>query len=125
VTEVNDHFQAHATALGAFLRSQRELARLSLRQLGDLTSLSHAYLSQVERGMHQPSVRALKQIAEALNVSAETVLREAGLLDAQDEGGTDGSRITAQVTALIQADSRLSESQKAALLAVYDSMLPK
>jgi len=125
VTEVNDHFQAHATALGAFLRSQRELARLSLRQLGDLTSLSHAYLSQVERGMHQPSVRALKQIAEALNVSAETVLREAGLLDAQDEGDTDGSRITAQVTALIQADSRLSESQKAALLAVYDSMLPK
>lgn len=125
MTEVNDHFQAHATALGAFLRSQRELARLSLRQLGDLTSLSHAYLSQVERGMHQPSVRALKQIAEALNVSAETVLREAGLLDAQDEGGTDGSRITAQVTALIQADSRLSESQKAALLAVYDSMLPK
>jgi transcriptional regulator with XRE-family HTH domain len=125
VNDVNDRFQAHATALGAFLRSQRELARLSLRQLADLTSLSHAYLSQVERGMHQPSVRALKQIAEALNVSAETVLREAGLLGAKDEGDTDGSRITAQVTALIRADSRLSESQKAALLAVYDSMLPK
>jgi transcriptional regulator with XRE-family HTH domain len=125
VNDVTDPFQAHATALGAFLRSQRELARLSLRQLADLTSLSHAYLSQVERGMHQPSVRAIKQIAEALNMSAETVLREAGLLGAEDESDTDGSRITAQVTALIQADSRLSDSQKAALLAVYDSMLPK
>jgi transcriptional regulator with XRE-family HTH domain len=125
VNDVTDPFQAHATALGAFLRSQRELARLSLRQLADLTSLSHAYLSQVERGMHQPSVRAIKQIAEALNMSAETVLREAGLLGAEDQSDTDGSRITAQVTALIQADSRLSDSQKAALLAVYESMLPK
>ena len=122
---MTDPFQAQAAALGAFIRSQRELARLSLRQLAELTSLSHPYLSQVERGMHQPSVRVLKLIAEALNVSAETVLVQAGLLGAQDESDGEGSRITAQVTALIWADNRLSESQKAALLAVYDSMLQK
>ena len=122
---MTDPFQVQAAALGAFIRSQRELARLSLRQLAELTSLSHPYLSQVERGMHQPSVRVLKLIAEALNVSAETVLMEAGLLRGHDEGDADSSRITEQVTALIQADNRLSESQKAALLAVYDSMLQK
>jgi transcriptional regulator with XRE-family HTH domain len=122
---VTDPFQAQADALGAFIRSQRELARLSLRQLAELTSLSHPYLSQVERGMHQPSVRVLKLIAEALNVSAETVLVQAGLLSGQAEGAADGGRITEQVTALIRADNRLSESQKAALLAVYDSMLQK
>lgn len=122
---MTDPFQAQAAALGAFIRSQRELARLSLRQLAELTSLSHPYLSQVERGMHQPSVRVLKLIAEALNVSAETVLVQAGLLGGHDEGDADSDRITEQVTALIRADNRLSESQKAALLAVYDSMLQK
>jgi transcriptional regulator with XRE-family HTH domain len=121
---MTDPFEAQAAALGAFIRSQRELARLSLRQLAELTSLSHPYLSQVERGMHQPSVRVLKLIAEALNVSAETVLMQAGLLGGH-EGDTDGDRTTERVTALIRADSRLSESQKAALLAVYDSMLQK
>jgi len=122
---VTDPFEAQAAALGAFIRGQRELARLSLRQLAELTTLSHPYLSQLERGMHQPSVRVLKLIAEALNVSAETVLMQAGLLGGHEEGESGSSRITEQVTALIWADNRLSESQKAALLAVYDSMLQK
>lgn len=122
---MTDPFEAQTAALGAFIRSQRELARLSLRQLAELTTLSHPYLSQVERGMHQPSVRVLKLIAEALNVSAETVLMQAGLLGGHDEGDADGDHTTEKVTALIWADNRLSESQKAALLAVYDSMLQK
>ena len=79
---MTDPWQAQREALGAFIRSQRKLANLSLRQLADLTSLSNPYLSQVERGLHQPSVRALKSIADALNVSAETLLAEAGLVDA-------------------------------------------
>jgi transcriptional regulator with XRE-family HTH domain len=119
---VTDPWEAQDGALGAFIRSQRELARLSLRQMAELTSLSHPYLSQIERGLHQPSVRVLKLIAEALNVSAETLLVQAGLLEGQDDD-VDGSRTTEQVTALIRADKRLSEAQKAALLAVYDSML--
>jgi transcriptional regulator with XRE-family HTH domain len=120
---VTDPWDAQAEALGALIRNQRELARLSPRQLAEMTSLSHPYLSQVERGMHQPSVRVLKLIAEGLNVSAETLLVQAGLLSGQDEDDADGSRTTEQVTALIRGDKRLSEAQKAALLAVYDSML--
>ena len=76
-------------ALGAFIRSQRKLANLSLRQLAEMTSLSNPYLSQVERGLHQPSVRVLKLISDALNVSAETLLAQAGLLDG-DRAGADG-----------------------------------
>jgi transcriptional regulator with XRE-family HTH domain len=120
---MSDPWEAQVAALGAFIRSQRELARLSLRQLAEMTSLSHPYLSQVERGLHQPSVRVLKLIAEALNVSAETLLMQAGLLSGNDEGDTDSARTTEQVTALIRADKRLTEAQRAALLAVYDSML--
>jgi transcriptional regulator with XRE-family HTH domain len=120
---VSDPWEAQSAALGAFIRSQRELARLSLRQLAELTSLSHPYLSQVERGLHQPSVRVLKLLAEALNVSAETLLMQAGLLSGNDEDDTGGARTTEQVTALIRGDKRLTDAQKAALLAVYDSML--
>src|SRR5260221_2691123 len=83
---VPDPWSAQMEALGAFIRSQRQLARLSLRQLAKLTTLSTPYLSQVDRGMHQPSVRVLNLIADALNISAHTLLIQAGLLDAQHPG---------------------------------------
>ena len=108
-------------ALGAFIHSQRKLARLSLRQLAELTSLSNPYLSQVERGRHQPSVRVLKLIAEALNISAETLLIQAGLLEGQDPEAAAAA--TEEVAAAIRDDDRLTSEQKAALIAVYDSML--
>ncbi|MBV9380726.1 MAG: helix-turn-helix transcriptional regulator [Streptosporangiaceae bacterium] len=79
---MTDPWQAQREALGAFIRAQRKMANLSLRQLAQLTSLSNPYLSQVERGLHQPSVRVLRQISDALNLSAETLLAEAGLIDA-------------------------------------------
>ncbi len=119
---MTDPWQEQKEALGAFIRSQRKLANLSLRQLADLTSLSNPYLSQVERGLHQPSVRALKSIADALNVSAETLLAEAGLLDAMTPAQPHGEA-PPQTEAAIRADQRLSEAQRTALIAVYRSML--
>jgi transcriptional regulator with XRE-family HTH domain len=121
---VTDAWDAQMKALGSFIRSQRKLANLSLRQLADLTSLSNPYLSQIERGLHQPSVRVLRLLADALNVSAETLLAEAGLL----EHGADAARSEAEsgpgsVESVIRADARLDDEQKAALLAVYRSML--
>ena len=116
-----DPWRAQREALGAFIRSQRQMSRLSLRQLAERTSLSNPYLSQIERGLHQPSVRVLKLIAEALNVSAETLLAQAGLLDTQDPR-PDGPAAD-QITAAIRADHRLTSEQKAALIAVHDSML--
>ena len=118
---VTDAWDAQMKALGSFIRSQRKLANLSLRQLADLTSLSNPYLSQIERGLHQPSVRVLRLLADALNVSAETLLAEAGLL----EHGADAARGEAEsgTESVIRADARLDDEQKAALLAVYRSML--
>src|ERR1700719_1420793 len=118
---MTDSWQAQREALGAFIRSQRKMANLSLRQLADLTSLSNPYLSQVERGLHEPSVRVLKAISHALNVSAETLLAQAGLVDAvageraNAAAGTDEEERTEDA---IAADKRLSDDQKAALLAV-------
>lgn len=125
-----DPWETQREALGGFIRTQRKLANLSLRQLADMTSLSNPYLSQVERGLHQPSVRVLKLISEALNVSAETLLAQAGLLDGDrtapagpGQGSAGGSPPPADAEAAIRADQRLSEEQKSALITVYRSML--
>ena len=110
---------------GAFIRSQRKLANLSLRQLAELTSLSNPYLSELERGMHQPSVRVLKSLASSLNVSAEMVLAHAGLLDhATDAAQPPQAEASPAdtVEAAICADGKLSDTQKSALIAVYHSM---
>jgi transcriptional regulator with XRE-family HTH domain len=127
--KVTDTWNAQMEALGAFIRSQRKLANLSLRQLAELTTLSNPYLSQIERGLHQPSVRVLKLLSGALNVSAETLLAQAGLLDSAvaenlvAEGDTPAGTPPDSVESAIIADSRLADEQKAALLAVYHSML--
>ena len=119
-----DPWDAQMKALGDFIRSQRKLANLSLRQLAELTSLSNPYLSQVERGLHQPSVRVLRLLADALNVSAETLLAQAGLFDPGPDQAGPGADVDAQsVESVIRADARLDDEQKAALLAVYRSML--
>jgi transcriptional regulator with XRE-family HTH domain len=110
-------------AFGAFIRSQRKLANLTLRQLAELTSLSNPYLSELERGMHQPTVRVLKQLSDALNVSAEMLLAQAGLLEREDAAHADSGRSAPDsVERAIRTDGQLDESQKAALLAVYQSM---
>lgn len=122
---MTDPWQAQREALGAFIRTQRQMANLSLRQLAELTSLSNPYLSQVERGLHQPSLRVLKAISDALNLSAEALLAQAGLIDAVAGDGTDTAEAgqKPEIEDAIRANERLNDDQKAALIAVYRSML--
>ena len=127
---MKDPWETQREALGAFIRTQRRMANLSLRQLAELTHLSNPYLSQIERGLHQPSVRVLKQISDALNVSAETLMAQAGLIDkvAADAAGESAAaeatpKAIPPTEDAIRADERLSAEQKAALIAVYRSML--
>ena len=109
----DDAWSERLTALGDYIRTQRRLANLSLRDMAERTRVSNPYLSQVERGLHEPSVRVLKAIATALNVSAESLLAHAGLLE-EDE------TVPATEDA-IRADRLLGPDQKQALLAVYRS----
>ena len=101
--------------LGGFIRAQRQMANLSLRQLSALAKVSNPYLSQVERGLHEPSVRVLKSIADALNVSAETLFEQAGLINRTDNLDDEATERA------IRADRRLTEAQRHALLGVYRS----
>jgi transcriptional regulator with XRE-family HTH domain len=107
-----DPWKKQVEAFGQFIHTQRKLAKLSLRELAAATDVSNAYLSQLERGLHAPSVRVLKSLADAFHLSAETVMEQAGLVS-EPAGERDDT------AAAIRSDPRLTDSQKDALLAVY------
>lgn len=111
-------FPAKAT-IGSYIRAQRELSRLSLRELARMSQVSNAYLSQVERGMHEPSLRVLAAVAEALSLPLEDLTAWAR---PDAEPAKPGREVDA-VTTAIRAEPRLTQAQKEALLAVYSSYL--
>jgi transcriptional regulator with XRE-family HTH domain len=99
--------------VGRYIREQRRQAELSLRNLAKQAGVSNPYLSQIERGLRQPSAKILKDIARALRISAETLYLQAGILDA---GEQDGDLVEA-----ILREPQLSERQKQVLIDIYKS----
>jgi transcriptional regulator with XRE-family HTH domain len=102
--------------LGEFIRNQREITRLSLRQLANLARISNPYLSQIERGLYEPSANVLKAIAKALGIAPEKLYTIAGWLGDESSDG-------AGVEAAIRTDLRLTSRQKEALIEVYRGFL--
>jgi transcriptional regulator with XRE-family HTH domain len=103
-------------SLGEFIATQRQSARLSLRQLADQAGISNPYLSQIERGLRRPSAEVLLQLAKALRVSAETLYVRAGILDPEEHG-------TTSVEMAVLADGAITERQKRVLIDVYASFV--
>jgi transcriptional regulator with XRE-family HTH domain len=116
-----DPWKAQLEVLGALLRAQRRAADLSLRELSERTKVSNAYLSQLERGLHEPSLGVLTAIASALGVPLGSLLTRAGMLDRDDDDGDANLRETEDA---ILRDPELSEPQRIALLSVYRSFVP-
>ena len=110
---VGEQVNKTAGALGEYLKEQRLLARLSLRQLADQAGVSNPYLSQIERGLRKPSAEILQQIARALEISAETLYIRAGILE-EREGGSD-------LIGEIRRDPHITEDQKKTLVRIYES----
>jgi transcriptional regulator with XRE-family HTH domain len=106
--------------LGEYIRLQRQMADLSLRGMADLTKVSNAYLSQIERGLHQPSLRVLQAIAEALNIPADTLLAAAGVVS-QPSDQSSGPRTGTE--AAIRSDPDLTAEEREALLRIYRSFV--
>jgi transcriptional regulator with XRE-family HTH domain len=98
--------------IGAYIRSQREGAQVSLRQLAKATGVSNPYLSQVERGLRKPSAEILQQIAKGLRISAEALYVRAGILE---------EKPASAVTDAVLADPDLTERHKQVLLDIYQS----
>ena len=102
--------------LGEYIRRQRELQELSLRQLADLVGISNPYLSQIERGLREPSEKVLDAIARSLELSAEGLYEQGGR-----RRGEENDAETPAVVAAIRADRSLTARQRQALLEVYDA----
>ena len=114
----DDPWKARLEALGALLREERRAAGLSQRDLAERTNVSNAYLSQVERGRHEPSLRVLTSVASTLGVPLESLLARAGIIEAGDH---DGELHLPRTEAAILGDPELTEPQHFALLSVYRS----
>ena len=102
--------------VGEFIKAQREIANLSLRQLAEIAKISNPYLSQVERGMYKPSADVLKSIAAALKISAETMYAQAGLLD---EVASPARGQAPDFEQAVRNDTRLLGDQKDTLMRIY------
>ena len=102
--------------VGAFIRSQRERAEMSIRRLAELAEVSNPYLSQIERGLRRPSAEILQQVANALRISVESLYVRAGILP-------DVERSVSTVPEAIEHDDALTDEQKVALRNVYESFI--
>src|SRR4051812_25355674 len=111
---VSSAAQNAAQDIGTFIRTQREAAQVSVRQLAEKAGVSNPYLSQIERGLRKPSADVLQQIAKALRVSAEVLYVRAGILEPRE---------TSQVRDAIISDTAITERQKQALLDTYASFI--
>ena len=109
--------------LGEYIRLQRQMADLSLRGMAGLTKVSNAYLSQVERGLHQPSLRVLHAIAEALGIPADTLLAQAGFASEAKQEETPARRTPTEEA--IRSDPDLTPEEREALVHVYRSFVDR
>ena len=105
------------TTLGEIIRRQRELNALSMRRFADMVGISNPYMSQIERGLREPSEKVLDAIARNLDLSAEALYEQAGMTDAGEEDEE------LAVRAAIREDPRLNARQRQALLEVYDAFV--
>ena len=109
---VSSAAQTAAQDIGSFIRTQREAAQVSVRQLAEKAGVSNPYLSQIERGLRKPSADVLQQIAKALRVSAEVLYVRAGILEPSE---------ASEVRDAIVTDTAITERQKQVLLDIYTS----
>jgi transcriptional regulator with XRE-family HTH domain len=100
-----------ALSLGEMIRRQRELAALPMRQLATMAGISNPYLSQIERGLRDPSQQVLNAIADSLQLSADSLRPEQAEADDKPSPVLDA----------IQADPDLTPQQRKALRESYEA----
>ena len=81
-----------------------------MRQVAEMAGISNPYLSQIERGLREPSERVIEAIAKTLEMSADVLNEQTGARPGDDE--------PSEVEAAIGNDPRLTARQRTALIEV-------
>lgn len=97
-------------SLGAVIRRQRELAELPMRQLAAMAGISNPYLSQIERGLRDPSEQVLRSLADSLQLSADAL---------RPPAAAEAEQVVSAVLDAIAADPDLTPQQRKALQESY------
>jgi len=87
-----------------------------MRQFAAMAGISNPYLSQIERGLREPSERVVEAIARSLETSAEALYEEAGRAAEEDD------ELEAVPTA-IRRDESLTPRQRRVLLDIYEAFV--
>jgi transcriptional regulator with XRE-family HTH domain len=107
---------ADRPSLGDIIRRQRELNEMSMRRFAELSGISNPYLSQIERGLREPSEKVMEAIARNLDLTVDALYEQAGIANEDDTG--DGTVVEA-----IRADPKLTPRQRQALIEIYESFV--
>ena len=62
--------------IGDNIRKYRKKKNLTQKELGDIVGISNTYLSDMEIGRTNPSIKTLKRIAKGLEISYVDLLRD-------------------------------------------------
>lgn len=73
---VNGQAESEWVAIGERIRSARESARMSVRELARRVEVSPSHVSQVERGLAKFSVRTLYSVVNELGVSMDSLFAD-------------------------------------------------
>ena len=69
--------QAFQTAFGKVLRRRRERLEVSQEALAFTSEIHRTYISELERGLKNPSLTTIARLAAALNTKASTLIADA------------------------------------------------
>ena len=100
------------TTLGKRIREARLSKKMTQEQLAEQADIGLYYLGEVERGVKTPSLKVFVAIADALNVSADSLLR--------DSVSTGNVYVNNEITRRLDT---LSPKQRASAVEILDAYI--
>src|SRR3954468_21308524 len=89
--------EQHSSGLGRAIAVRRAELGLKRKDLAARSSLSYPYVSELENGTKEPSAPALRQLAEALELSATQLLERSERFDFALDDPATGRTTVAEV----------------------------
>jgi transcriptional regulator with XRE-family HTH domain len=115
--------------LGARIRKERQKRQLTLEEFSKQTGLSKSFLSQVERGLTEPSITSLKKIAKQFGYSVVNLFQNGNHMNSSWEYNNGARQAPERVSQYIERSEvvRADKRKRFALpnsKVIYDLLTP-